>query len=90
MELLESINDDNLKERVRLALPSANSLRSEDHAAKKLPSASKKLEAVDFKIIKREGLNIDEYLIGADKDYGIYLFETLQKNWQICYSKVQM
>ena len=56
MELLESINDQNLKEHVRLALPSANSLRS----AKKLPTAPKKLEDVDFEIINREGLNIDE------------------------------
>ena len=70
MEVINAINDPDLKERVRHNLPTEKSLRSAAHNAKNLPTAPKNLEDIDLEVLNRENLNIDEYLIGADRQNG--------------------
>ena len=75
-DILQSINDVNLKERVRLALPSRAGLRSAAMAARRLPIAPKSFEEVDLKVLNDDKINVTHYVIAEDKDDGIFIFGT--------------
>ena len=76
MNILKTIDDVDLRERVRHALPAEQSLRSAANAAKKLPTAPKTLENIDLEIVNKDDLNVEDYLLGSSPENGIYLFGT--------------
>ena len=75
-EILQSIMDINLRERVRLALPSRARLRSAANAARRLPTAPKSFEDIDLTILNDEKIDISRYIIAEDKNEGILIFGT--------------
>ena len=75
-EILKSITNNNLKERVRLALPSRAGLRSAAMAARRLPIAPKSFEDVDLKVLNDDKINVAHYVIAEDKNDGIFIFGT--------------
>ena len=77
-EILQSIMDINLRERVRLALPSRARLRSAANAARRLPTAPKSFEDIDLTILNDEKIDISRYIIAEDKNEGILIFGTLE------------
>ena len=75
-EILKSILDTNLRERVRLALPSRARLRSAANAARRLPTAPKSFEDIDLTILNDEKIDVSQYIIAEEKNDGILIFGT--------------
>ena len=75
-EMLQNIEDINLRERIRLALPTSASLRSASMAARRVPIAPKTFEDIDLQKLNDDKINISKYVIAESKDDGIYIFGT--------------
>ena len=75
-EMLQNIEDMNLRERIRLALPTRASLRSAAMAARRVPIAPKTFEDIDLQKLNDDKINISKYVIAESKDDGIYIFGT--------------
>ena len=76
IKLLRSIDDNDLKERVRQILPTENSLRTAANNAKRLPRAPKSLNDIVLEVVDTEDLKVSDYLLGSSPEDGIYLFGT--------------
>ena len=75
-EILNSIENEELRENVQNSLPSATSIRSAAYAARVIPKAPKHLDDIDFDILESESLNVKNYLLASDEDEAIYVFGT--------------
>ena len=76
--LLGSIEDQDLRERVRLVLPQQEEFRSACYRAKKrgIPAAPRNIFAIDFSVLETESRNMRDYIIAHDLPSGIVIFGT--------------
>ena len=76
--LLKSITDIDLRERVRMILPTQEEFRSAAYRAKKkgIPVAPRRLEDLDFSLLNTDSRNMENYILSRDPESKIVLFGT--------------
>ena len=76
--LLDGIQDEHLRERVRLILPQQEEFRSACYRAKKrgIPVAPRNLDDIDFSVLESESRNMKDFIIAHDLPSGIVIFGT--------------
>ena len=75
---MKSITDIDLKERVRMILPTQEEFRSAAYRAKKkgIPVAPRRLEDLDFSLLNTDSRNMENYILSHDPESKIVLFGT--------------
>ena len=76
-KILDEVEDENLKERLRISLPSYMNLRSASYKARCVPTAPKELSEIDLSILENENLAISDYLLNSSPEDGIYIYGLL-------------